>query len=432
MPSGETCASNNPQIPNAVQVTERARMKTIFMPIIFGPRRLNISATATASMFGQAQPWNIAVILDATGSMNSVDGNCVNSVTGKNLTEFQCATNGIATMLGAVSPCAPGYSTCATAHANFHVALFSFPAVSTSTVGDDTSSCGSMPLFMAYSLPLTTATSYSPISYVESGTTWTPTYEIVPFSSDYFVAVNSLNPNSALVQAVTGCMSPIATAPPSGDGTLNGSPYNGGVTYYAATIYAAQAALLAEQAANPGTNNAIILLSDGQANLLSAANDFPSQQNSTLAPGSLGFTTPGSNGPGIYPDYNDECQQAIKAAQDATAAGTRVYAISYGSEDQGCSTSFGAGSTPGAQGTDSTTVVTGTNAAFTAGSITPCITMENIASALDYFYSDYNQSGTGIDKTCIDSAHGVTSLQDIFLSLVSGLTSPRLLPNSAT
>ena len=39
-----------------------------------------------------------------------------------------------------------------------------------------------------------------------------------------------------------------------------------GNTYFASSIYAAQAALVAAQAANPGSKNAIIFLSDGQAN----------------------------------------------------------------------------------------------------------------------------------------------------------------------
>ncbi|MGB6689525.1 MAG: pilus assembly protein TadG-related protein, partial [Terracidiphilus sp.] len=400
MPSGETCASNNPQIPNAVQVTQTATLKTYFMPIIFGPSSLSISTAATAS-YGQAQPWNIAIILDATPSMNSIDGNC-----GTTVTELQCAMGGIQTMLAAVSPCAPGFSSCATSNADFHIALFSFPGVSTSTVSDDSSNCGAAPNFMDYSLPLPTATSYTPTSYVESGTTWTSTYEIVPFSSDYYsnTTSNHLNSSSALVEAVTGCMTPNRSAG-SGDGGLQFPHGAGGITYYAATIYAAQAALLAEQAANPGTRNAIIMLSDGQANILSSTSDFPSQVNSTLASGSLGFTTPGSNGFGIYPDFNDECQQAIKAAQDAATAGTRVYAVSYGSEDQGCSSTVTSST---AAGTDSTVVVTGKNAAFTATSITPCITMENIASSPNYFYSDYNQSGSGVDKSCISSANLVT------------------------
>jgi hypothetical protein len=56
--------------------------------------------------------------------------------------------------------------------------------------------------------------------------------------------------------------------------------------------------------------------------------------------------------------------------------------------------------------------------------------MENIASSLDNFYSDYNQSGSG--SSCQDASHTVTSLQDIFLAIASAFTTPRLLPNNAT
>ena len=47
-------------------------------------------------------------------------------------------------------------------------------------------------------------------------------------------------------------------------GTGSGSGF--GNTYFASSIYEAQAALTAEQAARPGSKNAIIFLSDGQAN----------------------------------------------------------------------------------------------------------------------------------------------------------------------
>jgi hypothetical protein len=217
---------------------------------------------------------------------------------------------------------------------------------------------------------------------------------------------------------------------------LDGAPSNtnGGITYYAATIYAAQAALVAERAANPGSQNAMILLSDGQANLPASATDFPSERSATLATGSSGYATLGANGAGIYPDVIDECQQAIMAAQAATTAGTRVYAVAYGAESQGCSSSTGTSGPSGSYGTDSTTVATGKNAAFTASTINPCITMENIASSLIYFYSDYNQgnAGTGGSATCVDASHPVTSLSGIFLSILGDFTKPRLLPNNAT
>ena len=45
-------------------------------------------------MQGSSQPWNVAIIIDSTGSMATVDSNC------KNLTEFQCALNGVQALLG--------------------------------------------------------------------------------------------------------------------------------------------------------------------------------------------------------------------------------------------------------------------------------------------------------------------------------------------
>jgi Flp pilus assembly protein TadG len=432
MPSGTTCTSAS--VANAVRVTENASVNTYFMKL-FGVKTVATSATAMASMIGgEAQPWNVAIILDATGSMNSADPNC-----GSGVTQFQCATTAIKGMLAAASPCDPGAPTCVASNANMHVALFSFPGISTNTVSNDTTSCNT-PNFMQYTLPLPGLTSYTPISYTQGGTTWTGTYEIVPFSSNYYSpsSPNNLNAASTLVNAVNGCMSPIVYGN-SGTGGLLGAPSNGGVTYYAATIYAAQSALLAEQTANPGSKNAIVLLSDGQANIpppqpsLGFPGDFPGELGAKLASGSTGYTTPGVNGPGLYPDIKDECQQAIQAAQDVTTAGTRVYAVSYGSEVDGCSSTFGSSGTTGSYGTDSTTVAIGLNAPFTATTITPCITMENIASSLDYFYSDYNQYdvGSGVNKNCVDNAHAVSNLNDILLSVVSDFLRPRLLPNNA-
>ncbi len=435
-PSGTGCTSNS--APNAVRVTETASVNTFF-GFMFGVPKFSTSVTATASMQGSnAQPWNVAIILDATGSMNFADPNC-----GTGQTEFTCATNAIQLMLGSINPCQLGYSTCATSNANFHIALFSFPGISTSTVANDTTNC-TTPGFMAYTLPTGTGTTYSPLSYTESGggsgsggggsSTWTATYEIVPFSSDYWssTAANNLNSSSTLVNTISGCMSPISQ-PNNATGGMQGAPgnTNGGITYFAAPIYAAQAALEAEQIAYPGTQNAIILLSDGQANMPASADDFPSEQNATLASGLTGYTSP--TGTGLYPDVTDECQQAIAAAQAATNAGTRVYAVSYGAEKLGCSYTVGTTGTEGSFGTDNTTVATGNNASFTAATITPCITMENIASSLQYFYSDYNQSdaGTGPDRNCIDNSHSVSDLKDILLAVGATFTSPRLLPNNA-
>jgi hypothetical protein len=405
---------------------------------MLGVPTLNIAATATASMQGQSQPWNVAIIIDATGSMSTNDSNC-----GTNVTEFQCAMNGVAAMLGSTNPCKSGATSCTNAAANFHVSLWSFPGVDTSTVADE-NGCSSYttPEFEIYSLPVTTATSYTPIEYQEpkagshptTYVNFTETYEVTPigtgdgdangFVSDYYdpTQSNGLKTTSSIVKAITKCMKPISQAG-SGTGGLNGAS-SGGITYYASILYAAQAALTAEAKLNTGTNNAIIFLSDGQANLMAATADFPTSPYTWVA-GTSGLTA--LTGTGSYPDTKDECQQAIIAAQAAAAAGTQVYSVAYGSEQTGCYSSNGS------NGNTDTSLLTFSrplNQTFAISALTPCIAMENIASSLSNFYSDYNQSGSG--STCQDSSHTVTSLADIFLSIAASFTQPRLIPNTAT
>src|SRR5260370_17974054 len=82
-------------------------------------------------MLGSADQWNVAVIVDSTGSMATTDSNC------GGLTEFQCALSGIQFMLKDINPCFRGYSSCTPAsNSNLRVALFTFPNISTGTVLD--------------------------------------------------------------------------------------------------------------------------------------------------------------------------------------------------------------------------------------------------------------------------------------------------------
>lgn len=419
MPSGSSCGAGSPA--NAVKATETTTISTFFMKM-FGVPTLTIRASATASMQGKAQPWNVAIILDATGSMSTIDANC------GGVTEFKCATNGIQALLASTDPCPPGTTTCSNPDANFHVALFGFPNVSTSTVSDETgcSGFGSTPQFMEYTLPKAGQSSYAPITYTTGGyhsSSWTATYEVTygakdadanGFVSDYYLpsGTNGLNSGSSIVKAISGCMKPSMGG---GSSPQLQSPSQGGITYYAGVIYAAQAALVAEQTLHPDANNAIIFLSDGQANVVTTGM-FPTAYTSTTGLYSL-------NTNGAYPSLKDECQQAIVAAQAAKSAGTTVYGVAYGSEQSGCTSGFGA--------TDTTLVATGKNAAFTISSLTPCVTIENIASSLNNFYSDYKQSGGEVDTSCVDNSHTVSSLQAIFLSIGATFTEPRLLPNNA-
>jgi hypothetical protein len=417
MPTGETCGTGTPD--NAVKVINSTAVKTYFMAML-GVPSITVRATATASMQGLANSWNVAIIVDGTSSMSTSDSNC------GGLTEFQCALSGVQSFLAATNPCPPGG--CASG-SKLRVALFSFPNLVTTTGFSDTSTCSGPFTNQVYSLPTTTATTYAPIKY--TGTTaYTATYQMTGWDSGYYEPSDStthgLNPTDNLVETI-GYGYNSTTGAIAHQGCL---PNVGGEsTYYGGVMYAAQSALVEEQAANPGSKNALILLSDGQAN--ADASKFPSK-TSTPSPAASGIavTSTGSsstnltgtaNSFGHYPDINDECQQAIVAAQSAVAAGTRVYAVAYGSEQSGC----GAGG-----GTDTSLVSTGTNQTYSISSLTPCVTMENIASSLQYFYSDYNQSGSG--SSCQDASHTVSTLQDIFLAISADFTTPRLIPNNAT
>jgi len=421
MPVGETCVTGSPS--NAVVVTNSTNVKTFLMGMFKVPT-LKVGATAMASIQGTANSWNVAIIVDGTQSMSNADSNC------GGLSDFQCALSSVQVFLEHVNP----------GNNKVRVSLFSFPNLKSSTGFSNTSTCSGPFTTEPYTLPSPTATTYAPIAY--TGTTaYTATYQLAGFDSGYWDPTDSaaagLASGDNLVKTI-GAAYNTTTGAKDITGCL---PNVGGQsTYYAAAIYAAQAALLAEQVANPGSKNALILLSDGQANaagLPAGSSKFP-QATSTAAAGGVSVTYAGTttysstaknltgvNGTwGQYPDFNNECQQGIVAAQAATAAGTVVYAVGYGSEDTGC----GAGG-----GTDTHLDATGTfttlNVPFTLSQLTPCVTMENIASNMSTFYSDPNESGSG--STCTDTVHTTATLADISLSIAANFTTPRLLPPNA-
>jgi hypothetical protein len=173
---------------------------------------------------------------------------------------------------------------------------------------------------------------------------------------------------------------------PGGDGT-----------FYAGVIYAAQAALTSMSTAN-NNPNVMIILSDGDA----------TASSSKMASGTLDSTPIKLNGNGTYPSYVDECGQAIVAAKAATAAGTHVYTVAYGSGSTGCAT-------------DTTT-------AEGYKRVSPCQTMQYMASAPQYFFSDYNQSGSG--STCQSASQPTTAISQIFGQIANDLTVARLIPDN--
>lgn len=434
MPGGASCTSTSPA--NAVKVTESISVPTYFMRL-FGKTSISLSAVSMASMQGMAQPWNVAIIVDATSSMGDAppSGSCSGYST-----EFACALAGIETLLQNVNPCG-GVSSCTTATAKFRVALFSFPNVYTGTASSGKNpvsydwTCAGTPTHELYTFPDATLKTTSPEVYKTALTSYTPltyssvdsTYEVTPtsgsypsedgdangFVSDYWSGSSSnyLNSSSSIVEETAGgCMKN-----PGGEST-----------YYGGVIYAAQAALAAEQNTYSGSKNAIIILSDGQANADSSK--FASGSPSPSADG-LSYISSPTTTTGYYPSSVNECQQAIMAAQAAQAAGTTVYSVAFDSESDGCAVS-GSGVTV----TDTSLVAAATsgNTALSLSTLTPCIVMKNMASPASgnnsYFYADTSSSSSG----CTDTAHTVSTIGEIFDAISASFTTPRLLPASAS
>ena len=227
------------------------------------------------------------------------------------------------------------------------ISLFTFPNLTTSTVANDYTCGSSAPTAGPYTFPSTTATTLSTMPYSVTTTTTTgnpphqhtttttttvqETYQVTQgnnttgsqgyngYWTDYRSSdtANSLNTTSNLTNAVGGS---------SCTGLQTG--YEN--TYYAGAIYAAQSSLVAEQAANPGSQNAMIILSDGNATAKeqNPGGAFQAGYNDMVT-GTQSTTV--ATDSGNYPSWVGECGQGIDAANAATAQGTTVYVIGYNS-----------------------------------------------------------------------------------------------------
>ena len=315
--------STGPGSNNAIQVVQTTKLQTPFIHVLnmFGvhsPSSLTISATSTAAMKGSAVAYNVAVVLDSTGSMSSNDsGNCASGTT-----KEECALSGIKPMLAGLTPCGPGSSsgTCKSAYDT--VGLFTFPNVQANTASNATTCSGSKPQGVPYMAPVV-------------GAAWptftgsAPNYEITSGFLDNYSATNGSGGS-----VVTTPANPLEIATGSDTGskcTGLSTPISGQGTYLAGALYAAQSALVAAQTNNPGSLNAIVLLTDGDAN---AKNTFTNAAGQTLT----STTNPALNTNGIYPSMIDQCQQAITASQYAASNGTSVIVIAYQAGTSGCDT----------------------------------------------------------------------------------------------
>ncbi len=452
-PAGSTTAYN------AITVTQTAKVNLWFGGLI-GMPSMNLSATASAAMKGgQNTPYNLAVIMDTTGSMaNTIphDSDCTTS-------QIVCAVQGLEVMLENMDPCAQNTTCTSSTPFVDDVALFVFPAPSTTYNANNYHSeyCGSGVHSVPYNF-VNVSTSAAPAGLdMESTGTDAGEYEIIPFNDTYKTSDTSgLAVASALAEAVGAGSGCAGLSAPGGQGT-----------YYAQVINYAQAQLVQQQIDYPASQNIMIILSDGDATACntqtSTGNDCtngnPSQiiaQNcpaltssggctsTTASTGTISCPTGGCtgsplNGTGTstsnpeagtgnnctggyhcaaYPSALGECGQAVYEAQQATEAGTVVYTIGFGSETTGCTTdqtyTTSSSSTYGAEAWPS----------GQAYSKTPCNAIAAMASNVNTFFSD-NSGGCPALST---ENQSFTSLAQIFEAIVTGLGKPRLIPNGTT
>jgi Flp pilus assembly protein TadG len=391
--SAQGIACVAPANANAIQVKETATVNMYFARI-FGTSSVSMTATSTASMRGAiTTPYNVALVLDATSSMGNTDsGDC-------NASRMTCALQGVRTLLNDLSPCAASQTTCGTAtngavsNAVDNVSLFAFPNMTTTTVADEYDCSSSNPTTEPYTYPSPTASSLSTMPFTTGSTTYQMTYQIFGFQSDYRTSdtASALNSASNTVKAVGGKSGCTGMSNPGGQGT-----------YYAGALYAAQSALLAQQSANPGSQNVIILLSDGDASASSSQMTTKAQSTPT---GKNSQATTWATNTGTYPSYVNECQQAVTAGAAIAATGTRVYSVAYGAAaTSGCSTDTGTYKNK------------------------PCNAMKDIASSPAYFFSDYTASQNS--GQCISASQPTTSLNQIFTQIAGSFTAARLIPDS--
>lgn len=429
---------------NAVKVTQTAQTG-LWIGQMFGTPLFNLEAIGTAAMNGSTcKLCNIAVIMDTTASMNGADSSSDCTVSPK--TAETCALQGFRDLLGIAYPCSAGQTcTSGTATPDDAVSLFVFPTITTATVGNDTTCPTSDPTVIPYTVPVSTGTN-----------------QIIPFSSGatYRTSDTSsgLNTNDALVNAAGGATNNcVGLRDPGGAGT-----------YYAQIIYAAGAALAAEQTARPGSKDILIILTDGNATAVPAytktapwalsGGDFASNPSGALNGLLHGLST---NSPHVYsyPSAVGECGQAVQAASDVatqqtvtingstvtlnnSGSYTSVYAVAYQSPNAAGSGNCATDQVLSGNTMTSCTVAPCTATVATGGgswptptsgeagivAYSPCAAIAAMASSPSFYFSD---AGAGCPATTASNA-GITGMQQIFTEIIDSLSSPKLIPLGTT
>ncbi len=420
---------------NAIRVTETASVQPWFMSIL-GIGARTVTATATASQTGGIPtPLDVEVIIDTTASMGDADTCTVSEASGTNIsrpTQEDCAKQGVSALLGSLLPCNQGLSTCGAA-TNGNVAnpvdragLMVFPALNFS----GGFSQGSSPWTGVPAETNCTGNEVSGhVTYTNStnvNSSGYSNYQVIPFSSDYRTSDTTassvandpalaLNSASNLTKAVYWYQCPSQNYP--GDESYGVEDPGGVGTFYGDVLADAKSTLSGSNGRGSSVHQAIVLLSDGDANATS---------------GNMSGST-------TDPSGTNECQDGITQAEAAENSGIEVFSVAYGALTSGCSTDSYSSSTCNAS-THTYTDCTGGSplcamVMIADNSVTNPSAYSNDAAALAGAESagcNSNANMVSIPAFRFYNTPTGASLQGNFQSVGNALTSSRLISDNAT
>ncbi len=205
------CVSMGSSSVNALVVTQTVTLPMTFIKIL-GIDSITFSSTQTAAWKGAARnPYNVAVIVDTTQSMNSIDTGSEAPCSG--LSRIACSLIGVQNLLENLTPCSGGGS-CGTGTTGLdEVALYTFPGLNTSTAVTDDITCNAQ-------MASASSSNYGGVGTTSDSTTYfgfpgssfsgsaltpdPPIYQLVGFSNDYKSSdtTSALSSSSNLSKAV--------------------------------------------------------------------------------------------------------------------------------------------------------------------------------------------------------------------------------------
>ena len=460
--SGCAAISPYPVGCNAIVVKQQATVSLILGEIFhMGP--VTLSASSLAVRGGAFPPLNVMIVLDNTASMSSTHETAATGCGVSNPTKLDCALAGVQILLSELWP------------SRDQVGLMVFPPVQTSTAGNDPDCSASTRITpqpynsstATYQIPVGTSNCSScgmATNYKTSNTTTSLNLPSTYPSLTAAACQSNMTTKNLAGSTVMTCNSCAGLYAPGGQGT-----------YFAGAINAAQKALVASNdqgiCATQICQNVIIILSDGGAGnggilatlsasgaalagsttLYFASGPVPADVipgtsvadvtaadkgaisattsavsvNNTTTPATVTLSAPVTgtgvkSGDTITFGSNNQCNEAIIAAQNAAKAGTWVYSIAYGS---------------GLGDSQSDTFANNSDFSSCSDTETPqvnsCYTMSQIASSpsaipdLTKFYSDPMAGGATPNPSqyCVSPDHPTaTDIPTIFEDIANGFT----------